>query len=83
MYGPCLDPDTLTKKRIAFFELLFNHVFIAARKKIQKQAGRSMGRLFTYLNELHNPSFTIVERERSILGKIIILGDIMVRVKLR
>ncbi len=47
------------------------------------QAGRSIGRLCSYLIELHNPSFSLVEREHSIPGRITILKDIMVRVKLR
>jgi hypothetical protein len=81
LYGPCF--DTLTLTRIAFFELLYNQVFIATRKNIRTQAGRSIGRLFSYLNELHNPSFTIVEGGSTIPGRIIIMEDITVRIKLR
>jgi hypothetical protein len=34
LFGPCL--DYLTESRIAFFELLYEQVFVVARKNIRK-----------------------------------------------
>ncbi len=80
LFGPCL--DELTEPRIAFFELLYEQVFVVARKNIRKQAGRSIGRLCSYLTELYYPSFFIAVKERVIPARITIMDDIMLRFRL-
>ena len=81
LYGPCL--DNLTGLRIVFFEFLYKQVFIAARKNIRMQAERSIGRLLSYLIDLHYPNFFVAAKEPSIPARMTILGDIMLRIKLR
>lgn len=82
-YGFCFSTDTLPRPRLAIFQELYDQIFKAAERSIQKRAERAIGRRLAFLTELHYPNFFTANGGRDIPAQMIIMGGIMLNLHLR